>query len=46
MRVGEQPMFTVAVHAAAPHTAAMNIRLFLGGLRPPKPSRGRGYGGT
>jgi len=25
MRVGEQPMFTVAVHAAAPHTNGMNI---------------------
>ena len=31
-------MFTLAVHAAPPHNAAMNIRLFLGGLRPPKPS--------
>jgi len=26
--------------------AVMNIRLFLGGLRPPKPSQGRGYGET
>jgi len=37
-------MFTSAVHAAAPHNAAMNIRLFLGGLRPPKPSQGAGPG--
>ena len=37
-------MFTSAVHAAAPHNAAMNIRLFLGGLRPPRPSRGWGNG--
>ena len=28
------------------HNAAMNIRLFLGGLRPPKPSRGWGHGET
>ena len=33
-----------AVHAAAPHNAAMHIRLFLGGLRPPRPSRGWGCG--
>ena len=46
MRVGEQPMFTVAVHAALPHHAAMNIRLFLGGRSPPKPSRGWGHGET
>ena len=37
-------MFTLAVHAAPPHNAAMNIRLFLGGLRPPKPSQGPGPG--
>jgi hypothetical protein len=30
--------------AAPPHNAAMNIRLFLGGLRPPKPSQGPGPG--
>ncbi len=41
-----EPMFTVAVHAAPPHNAAMNIRLFLGGLRPPTPSRGWGHGET
>ncbi len=28
----------------APHNAAMKIRLFLGGLRPPKPSQGAGPG--
>ena len=39
-----EPMFTVAVHAAAPHNAAMKLRLFLGGLRPPKPSQGAGPG--
>jgi len=39
-------LFKSAVHAAAPHNAAMNIRLFLGGLRPPKPSRGWGNGET
>ena len=38
------PLFCPAVHAAAPHNAAMNIRLFLGGLRPPKPSQGAGPG--
>ena len=30
----------------APHTDGMNIRLFLGGLRPPKPSHRVGYGET
>ena len=39
-------MFTLALHAAAPHNAAMNIRLFLGGLRLPTPSRGWGRGET
>jgi len=39
-------MFTLAVYAAAPHTAAMKKRLFLGGLRPPRPSRGWGNGKT
>ncbi len=39
-------MFTLAVHAAPPHNTAMNIRLFLGGLRPPRPSRGWGHGET
>ena len=39
-------MFTSAVHAAPPHNAAMNIRFFLGGLRPPNPSRGWGHGET
>ena len=39
-------MVTSAVHAVAPHNAAMHIRLFLGGLRPPKPSRGWGHGET
>jgi len=34
-------MFTLNLHAAAPHTKGMKIRLFLGGLRPPKPSRER-----
>ncbi len=33
-------MFTSDSHAAAPHNARMKILLFLGGLRPPKPSRG------
>ena len=28
------PIFTLAVHAAVPHNAAMNIRLFLGGRSP------------
>jgi len=37
-------MFTSAAHAAAPHNAVMNIRLFLGGLCPPKPSQGAGSG--
>jgi len=37
-----EPVFTLAVHAAAPHNTAMNIRLFLGGLRPPRPSQGPG----
>jgi len=37
-------MFTLAVRAAEPHNAAMNIRSFLGGLRPPKPSQGAGPG--
>ena len=45
-RPRHRPMFTSAVHAAPPHNAAMNIRLFLGGLRPPKPSRGWGHGET
>ncbi len=39
-------MVTAAVHAALPHNAAMNIRLFLGGRSPPKPSRGWGHGET
>jgi len=39
-----RPRFTSAVHAAPPHNAVMNIRLFLGGLRPPKPSQGPGPG--
>ncbi len=34
-------MFTSVIHAAAPHNARMKILLFLGELRPPKPSRGR-----
>ena len=41
-----QPMFTSAVHAAPPHHAAMNIRLFLGGRSPPRPTRGWGNGET
>ncbi len=40
------PLFCPAVHAAAPHNAAMNISLFLGGRSPPKPSRGVGGGGN
>ncbi len=32
------PYFHLSIHAAAPHNAGMNILLFLGGLRPPKPS--------
>jgi len=35
-----------AVHAAPPHNAAMNIRLFLGGRSPPRPSRGWRHGET
>ncbi len=31
-------IFTSGIHAAAPHKARMKILLFLGGLRPPKPS--------
>ena len=42
----QQPMFTLAIHAAAPHNAAMNIRLFLGGLRPPPPSHRMGGWGN
>ena len=34
-------MFTLA---APLHNTAVNIRFFLGELRPPKPSCGRGYG--
>jgi|GEM_PF-711633 len=41
-----QPMFTLAIHADSPNKAAMNIRLFLGGRSPPKPSRGWGNGET
>ena len=37
-------MFTSAIHAASPHNAVMNIRLFLGGRSPPKPSQGPGPG--
>ena len=38
-------MVTAALHAAPPHNAAMNIRLFLGWLCPPKPShRVEGWG--
>jgi len=39
-------MVTSAVHADPPHNAAMNIKLFLGGLRPPTPSRRQGHGET
>jgi len=41
-----QPIFTLAVHAAPPHNAAMKMSLFLGGRSPPKPSRGWGHGET
>jgi len=34
-------MFTTDPHAAAPDTKGMNIRFFLGGRSPPKPSRER-----
>ena len=34
-------MLTLNLHAAAPHTKGMKIRLFLGGRRPPNPSRER-----
>ena len=34
-------MFTTDPHAAAPHTKGINIRFFLGGRSPPKPSRER-----
>jgi len=37
-------MFTVALHAAPPHNAAMNIRLFLGGCALPNPLAGGGMG--
>ena len=39
----KETIFTSAVHAAAPHTAAMK---FLGGRSPRKPSRGWGHGET
>ena len=39
-------IFTLALHAAPPHNAAMKIRLFLGGRSPPRPSRGWGHGET
>ena len=42
----QRTMVISAVHAAPPHHAAMKIRLFLGGLRPPTPSRGWGNGET
>jgi len=47
-RCGEAklPCIPPAVHAAPPHHAAMNIRLFLGGRRPPRPFRGWGDGET
>ena len=35
-----------AIYAATPHNTAMNIRLFLGGLRPPKPSHRVGEWGN
>jgi len=38
--------FFVRPHAATPRTNGMNRRLFLGGLRPPRPSRGWGNGET
>jgi len=38
------PARASAVHAAAPRSDGMKIRFFSGGLRAPKPSRGRGYG--
>ena len=45
-RIMYSKTITSAVHAAPPHTNRMNIRFFLGGLRPPKPSHGRGDGET
>jgi len=39
-------MVTSAVHAAPPHNAAMNISLFLGGRRPPRPSHRAGAWGN
>ena len=44
MRVGEQPMFTVAVHAAAPHNAAMKKGCSWEGCAFPDPPAGGGMG--
>ena len=46
MRVGEQPMFTLAVHAARAAPRRDEKRFFLGGRSPPRPSRGWGHGET
>ena len=40
----QQPMFTLAVHAARAAHRRDEKRFFLGGLRPPKPSQGPGPG--
>jgi len=44
MRVGEQPMFTVAVHAAPPHNAAMKKGCSWEGCALPDPPAGGGTG--
>ena len=44
MRVGEQPMFTLAVHAAPPHTNRMNIGSSWEGCALPNPPAGGGMG--
>jgi len=42
MRVGEQPMFTLAIHAAPPHKAAMNIKVVPGRAAPSQTLPGGG----
>jgi hypothetical protein len=46
MRVGEQPMFTLAVHAAPPHTDGMNIGSSWEGCALPNPPAGGRDGET
>ena len=44
MRVGEQPMFTVALHAALPHTDGMKTGCSWEGCALPNPPAGGGVG--